>query len=103
MNVETFGVLLVIAAIAALIARALAGYSLSGCLVAYVLACLGAIGGWILQRQYIGLDQWLVLPIPNDPTPVSVLGGSIGALLVAVIGSLIARPGPQPARRRSRR
>jgi hypothetical protein len=103
MNVETFGVLLVIAALAALIARALVGYSLSGCLIAYVLACLGAIGGWVIQRQYIGLDQWLVLPIPGNPTPVSVLGGAIGALLAAVIGSLIGRPAPQPVRRRYRR
>lgn len=103
MNVETFGVLMVIAAVAALIARTLVGYSLSGCLIAYVLACLGAIGGWVIQGQYFGLDQWLVLPLPNNPVPVSVLGGTIGALLVSVLGSLIARPAPQPARRRYRR
>jgi uncharacterized membrane protein YeaQ/YmgE (transglycosylase-associated protein family) len=103
MNLETLGVLMLIAAIAAIIARALVGYSLSGCLITYVLACLGAIGGWVIQRQYIGLDQWLVLPLPDRQTPVSVLGGSIGALLVAVVGSLLSRPAPQPVRRRYRR
>ncbi len=103
MNLETLGTLLVIAAIAALIARGLVGYSLSGCLIAYVLACLGAVAGWVIQQQYFGLDQWLVLPIPDDPTPVSVFGGSIGALLISILGSLIARPTPQPRRRRYRR
>lgn len=103
MNIATLGVLLVIAAIAALLARALAGYSLQGCLMAYVLACLGAVGGWVVQQQYFILDQWLVLPIPNEPTPVAVIGASIGALLISVLGSLLARPTAQPIRRRYRR
>ncbi|HEY0734625.1 MAG TPA: hypothetical protein VGD69_06940 [Herpetosiphonaceae bacterium] len=103
MNIETLGVLLVIAAIAALIARALVGYSLQGCLMAYVLACLGAVGGWVVQQQYFVLDQFLVLPIPNDPAPVAVIGASIGSLLISVLGSLIARPTAQPVRRRYRR
>jgi hypothetical protein len=103
MNIETLAVLLLIAALAALIARALVGYSLQGCLVAYVLACLGAVGGWVVQSRYFVLDQWLVLPIPNDPAPVAVIGASIGALLISVLGSLLGRPSAQPVRRRYRR
>lgn len=103
MNIETLGVLLVIAAIAALIARALVGYSLQGCLLAYVLACLGAVGGWVVQQRYFVLDQWLVLPISSEPAPIAVIGGSIGALLISILGSLLLRPTAQPVRRRYRR
>lgn len=103
MNIETLGVLLMIAAIAALIARALVGYSLQGCLLAYVLAALGAVAGWVVQARYFVLDQFLVLPIPNDPAPVAVIGASIGALLISILGSLLLRPTAQPVRRRYRR
>jgi uncharacterized membrane protein YeaQ/YmgE (transglycosylase-associated protein family) len=103
MNVETLAVLLLIAGIAALIARALVGYSLQGCILAYVLACLGAVGGWVLQSRYFVLDQWLVLPLPSEPAPIAVIGASIGALLVSVLGSLLSRPSAQPLRRRYRR
>lgn len=103
MNIETLGVLLVIAAIAALLARAFVGYTLQGCLVAYVLACLGAVGGWVIQQQYFVLDQWLVLPLPSAPTPVAVIGGTIGALAISLLSSVVSRPAPQPIRRRYRR
>jgi len=103
MNIETLGVLLIIAAIAALIARALVGYNLQGCLLAYVLAALGAVGGWVVQARYFVLDRFLVLPIPNDSAPVAVIGASLGALLISILGTLLLRPTAQPVRRRYRR
>lgn len=98
MNIETLVVLLVIALIAALIGRAVARYSLSGCLTAYVAACLGAVGGWWVQQQYFWPDRFLMIPLTGAPAPVSIIGASAGALLLAFIAGLIGRPA-MPRRR----
>lgn len=95
--------MLAIAGIAALIGRAVAGYSLSGCLVNYVLACFGAIGGWVAQMQLGLADNLLTLPWPQPSPPISVLGASIGAMLLAFIGGLLGRPVARPRRTRYRR
>lgn len=103
MDLATLAVLLLLAAIAAVIGRALAGYSLSGCLITYALACLGAVAGWLLQRLIFGEDNLVVIPWGADPAQVSVIGASIGAFLLAFIGGLLGRPVEQSQRRRSRR
>jgi uncharacterized membrane protein YeaQ/YmgE (transglycosylase-associated protein family) len=99
MDVTTLLVLLAIAAIATIVSRTLAGYSLSGCLTTYVVACLGAVGGWVLQQQLFGPDSMISVPFGGVQRPVSVIGASIGALLLAFIASLLGRP-TAPRRRR---
>jgi|GEM_PF-6595205 len=103
MNLETLAVLLVIGVLAAILGRLLAGFSLSGCLVTYILACLGAVAGWVVQQQVFGPDNLLTLPLPDRPTSVSVVGASIGAFLLAFIGGLLSRPVARPSRSRYRR
>lgn len=100
MNLETLVAVFLIGAIAAIIGRAVAGYSLAGCLTAYVAACLGGVGGWFVQQRYFGLDNLLVLPITSFDAPVSVVGMSMGALLLAFIAGLLGRPTYRPRARR---
>jgi uncharacterized membrane protein YeaQ/YmgE (transglycosylase-associated protein family) len=100
MDLITLGVLLAIAAVTGFVARALSGYSLAGCLVTYVAACVGAIGGWVLQQQLVGPDALVQLPIGGDIRTVSVIGATIGALLVGFIASLLSRPTQIRRRRR---
>lgn len=92
MNIETLLALLLIAFIAAIIGRSVAGYTLAGCLSTYVVACLGAIAGWVVQTRYFVPDNLLVLPANITRTPVSIIGASVGALLLAFIAGLIGRP-----------
>jgi uncharacterized membrane protein YdjX (TVP38/TMEM64 family) len=103
MNIETLLVLLVLAAIVTLLVRAVSGIHLVGCLVSYVLACLGAVGGWIVQQRYFAPDQLLAVPWNGRQITVSVLGAAIGALLVSFLGRGIGQPLRSPARRRRRR
>ena len=103
MNVETLGTVLLIAGIAAFLVRILTGFTLAGCLVSYVLACLGAVTGWWVQDRFFVPDQWVVLPLSGDPVAVSVIGATIGALIFAYFGGLFARPRPVPRRTRLRR
>lgn len=98
MDIATLAVILIIAAIAALVGRAFSGYTLSGCLVTYVAACLGAVGGWYVQRSYLVPDQLLAFPLGSSSVRVSVVGAAVGALLLAVFVGLLGRP-----RMRSRR
>ena len=102
MNSETLAVLLLVAGVAAFLGRALAGYNLSGCLITYVLACLGAVAGWSIQERFFGSDNLIVLPI-SGTTPVSIIGAAVVAALLAFIGSLLGRPVQRPSRSRSRR
>lgn len=103
MDLATLAVLLLVAAIAALIGRALAGYSLSGCLITYALASLGAVAGWLLQRQIFGDDNLVAIPWGAAPAQVSVIGASVGAFLLAFLGGLLGRPVERSRRGRSRR
>jgi hypothetical protein len=101
MDIVTLGVLLAIALAAAVIGRALGGYTLSGCLITYLLACLGAIGGWVIQQLFFWPDRLLTLPVSGASTSVSIIGASAGALLLAFLGGLLGRPVP-PRRPRRR-
>jgi hypothetical protein len=102
MNIETLAVLLIIAGITALLGRALAGFTLAGCLINYVLACLGAVGGWLIQSLFLGPDNLVAVPLQGAPVSVSIIGASIGSFALAFLGGLLGRP-VQPRRKRSRR
>jgi hypothetical protein len=103
MNLQELAVLLLIASVAAIIGRALAGYSLSGCLISFILSSLGAVGGWLIQGLLRLPDGLARLPWLAEPRPVSVIGASVGALLLAFIGGLLGRPVQRPSRTRYRR
>lgn len=103
MNLQELAVLLLIGLAASIVGRALAGYNLSGCLINYILASLGSIAGWLIQNL-LGMPDLLVrLPWVAEPRPVSVIGATIGALVLAFIGGLLGRPVERARRSRSRR
>lgn len=103
MNLETLVVLLVLSGIIAVLVRLFSGIHIAGCLTTYVLACLGAIGGWIVQQRYFAPDQWLTIPwLDGRQVSVSILGAIIGATLLALVGRGIGQPLRYPARRRRR-
>ncbi|CAA9238152.1 MAG: hypothetical protein AVDCRST_MAG26-1298 [uncultured Chloroflexia bacterium] len=99
MNIATLATILVIAAIAALFARLFAGFTLAGILATYLLACLGAVGGWVAQQQ-LGLPDLYTFPFPSDGTPVAVVWPGAAALLAALLGGRLWRPRRASRRRR---
>ncbi len=103
MNIETLVTILVISGIAALLARVISGWTLSGLLASFLLACFGALGGWFAQQQ-LGLPALYSFPFPSGGELVPVVWPGLAALLAALAGGLFWRPG-RPARpqRRSRR
>ena len=101
MNIETLAVILLIAGITTIVGRALGGFNLPGCLITYVLSVLGGVAGWLVQTQLFGADNLVTLPLAGPPVQVSVIGATVGTLLLAFIGSLLGRP-VQPRRPRSR-
>jgi hypothetical protein len=102
MTIETLLVLFAIASVVALLVRLLSGVHLTGYLVSLVLACLGAVGGWWVQHQYLVPDALLTIPWGGRQVPVSVIGASVGALLLALLGRGWGQPLRQPSRRRRR-
>lgn len=102
MTIETLVVLFIIAAVVALLVRMLSGIHLTGCLVSFVLACLGAVGGWWVQQQYLIPDALLMVPWGGRQVPVSVIGAAVGALLLALLGRGWGQPLRSPSRRRRR-
>ena len=99
MNIEPLVVILVVSVVAALLARLLGGFTLAGLLASYLLACLGAVGGWWAQQR-LGLPDVYTLPFPGDGTPVSVVWPGLAALVAALFGGRLWRPAR--ASRRSR-
>lgn len=102
MTIETLVVLLVLAGIVAVLVRLLSGLHFAGCLTTFVLACLGAVGGWYVQQRYLFPDQWLTIPWGARQVSVSIAGAVLGALLLALLGRGIGQPLRSPARRRRR-
>ena len=100
MNIQTLATILVISAVAALLARVLNGFTLAGLLASFLLACLGAIGGWFAQRRF-GLPPLYAFPFPGDGTPVPVVWPGLAALLAAFASGRLWRPAR--SRRRIRR
>ncbi len=102
MTIEMLFVLFAVAGIVALLVRLLSGVHLTGCLVSLVLACLGAVGGWWVQQQYLVPDALLTIPWGGRQVSVSVIGASVGALLLALLGRGWGQPLRQSSRRRRR-
>ncbi len=98
MNIETLATILVVAAVVAVLARIINGFTLAGLLASYLLACLGAIGGWVAQQR-LGLPPLYTFPFPGDGMPVPVVWPALAALLLALLGGRLWQPA-RPARRR---
>jgi hypothetical protein len=99
-EVETLITLLAIAALAALLARALGGFTLAGLLATYLLACLGAVGGWVAEQR-LGLPPLYAIPLPGGAAAPIIWPGA-GALLAALLSARLWRPTRRPARRSRR-
>ena len=91
MNIEILVTILVIAAVAALLARILSGFTLAGLLASYVLACLGGVGGWLAQQR-LGLPELYAFPFPGDGVAVPVAWPALAAVLAALVGGFLWRP-----------
>lgn len=99
MNIEMLATILAIALIAAIIARAISGFTLAGLLASYLLACLGAVGGWLAQQR-LGLPALYAFPFPGDGSLVPIVWPGLGALLAALLGGRLWRPAPISRRSR---
>src|SRR5687767_10118149 len=93
MNVEVESVitLLVVAMVATLLVRLLSGMTLAGLLTTFILAALGACGGWIAQL-WLGLPELYALQVPGGTASVAIIWPALGALLVGLLGSRLWRP-----------
>ena len=98
MNIETLITILVVAAAAAVLARIINGFTLAGLLASYLLACIGAVGGWLAQQQ-LGLPPLYAVPFPGDRVPVPVVWPALAALLFALLSGRLWQPA-RPTRRR---
>src|SRR5215212_6583963 len=101
MDIETLLTILVISVIATCISRIIGGWTIAGILASFLLACLGAIGGWIAQQR-LGLPALYSISFPSDHELVPVIWPALGALLAGLVGSLFGRP-VRPQRRARRR
>lgn len=97
MNIEMLATILVISLIASIIARAISGFTLAGLLASYILACAGAVGGWLAQQR-LRLPALYTFPFPGDGMPVPIVWPALAALLAALLGGRLWRPAP-PTRR----
>ena len=99
MNIETLVTILVVSAVAAILARLFSGFTLAGVLTSYLLACMGGVGGWLLQQR-LGLPEIYTFRFSADVAPVGVVWPALGALVAALVGGLLWRPAR--SQRRSR-
>lgn len=91
MDLLSFLLLLLIAAVCGAAGQALAGYSLGGCLVSIVVGFIGAFIGMWMAGQF-GLPEPLAVQVGGRTFPViwSVIGGALFALLVGLIRRTLA-------------
>jgi hypothetical protein len=102
MNIETLVTILVISAIAASISRIFGGWTLAGLLASFLFACLGAVGGWVVQHQ-LGLPELYSISFPSQGVLVPVVWPGLAALVAAMVASFLWRPGRPQRRTRTRR
>lgn len=81
MDLVSFLLLLLIAALCGAAGQALVGYDLGGCLVSIVIGLIGAYVGIWLAGQ-LGLPTFLVVNVGGQPFPIvwAVLGSALLAL-----------------------
>jgi uncharacterized membrane protein YeaQ/YmgE (transglycosylase-associated protein family) len=88
MTILDFLFLLLVAAICGLIAQAIVGVSVGGCLVSAVIGFVGALVGMWLARQ-LGLPEILIVRIGTQTFPI--VWSIIGSALLLLILSLFFR------------
>lgn len=99
-EVETLLTLLVVAGLATIVARLLGGFTLAGLLATFLLAALGAVGGWVAEQR-LNLPAVYAFPFPGDKSPIPVVWPGLAALVVGLLSGRLWRP--MRARRRMRR
>jgi uncharacterized membrane protein YeaQ/YmgE (transglycosylase-associated protein family) len=89
MNLLSFLLLLVIAALAGALGQALAGYSLGGFVISTVVGFAGAFIGTWLARE-LGLPLFLTINVDGETFPLiwAIIGS---ALLSAAVGLVTSR------------
>lgn len=90
MNIETLLTILGVSLVVTIVSRVIAGWTLAGLLTSFVLACLGAVGGWVAQHQ-LGLPPLFSISFPADGVLVPVVWPSLAALVVGIVGSFLSR------------
>ncbi len=90
-EVETLLTLLAVAAIATLVARLLGGFTLAGLLATYLLAALGAVGGWVAEQR-LGLPTLYAFPFPGDTSSVPIVWPGLAALVTGLLSGRLWRP-----------
>lgn len=85
MDITSFLILLLVAAICGAIGQSLAGYSVGGCLTSIIVGFVGALlGSWMART--LGLPEPLAVNIGGETFPVlwSVIGSAVLVFLVAL-------------------
>jgi uncharacterized membrane protein YeaQ/YmgE (transglycosylase-associated protein family) len=88
MTIIDFLLLLVVAAICGIIAQAIVGISMGGCLVSAVVGFVGALVGVWLARS-LGLPELLTVHVGGTSFPV--VWSIIGSALLLLVISLVVR------------
>jgi uncharacterized membrane protein YeaQ/YmgE (transglycosylase-associated protein family) len=88
MTIIDFLLLLVVAAICGIIAQAIVGISMGGCLVSAVVGFVGALVGVWLARS-LGLPELLTVHVGGTAFPV--VWSIIGSALLLLVISLVVR------------
>ena len=88
MSVLDFLILLLIAAVCGAIAKAIAGFSRGGFLVAIAVGFIGALLGMWLQRV-TGLPEIFTIQVGGSAFPIvwSIIGGVLFAVIVGLLTS----------------
>jgi uncharacterized membrane protein YeaQ/YmgE (transglycosylase-associated protein family) len=88
MTIIDFLLLLVVAAICGIIAQAIVGISMGGCLISAVVGFVGALVGVWLARS-LGLPELLTVHVGGTAFPV--VWSIIGSALLLLVISLVVR------------
>lgn len=93
MDLFSFLLLLLIAAVCGALGQALAGYSLGGCLISIIVGFIGAfLGVWLADA--LDLPTFFVLDVGEQAFPViwAIIGSALFALAVGLLTRRRGRP-----------
>jgi uncharacterized membrane protein YeaQ/YmgE (transglycosylase-associated protein family) len=101
MTIETLVILLIIAWVATLLGR-IPVYNLQGCLISYVLASLGAVGGWFAYQRFLVTGPQMDIDVPwvGTQSGLMLISASVGALVLVLLSRRAGRPVRPFTRRR---